>query len=434
MGKLDIARLDKLLSRMLRKRDNSSLAARERAGLANDYQKLLTVMPQEDRQVVGYAWNRGGAQAAVAKESIADQDLEVLCSLLEKGYVLTAEAFFISRAECLIALSLPKIAESTPSIKSASHWIRQGAIDKKAALAEIGHRPWYYMDTAWLDWYVKQAPVANLDHIIDPIFAAGARPAHLATQVELLSTLLSRDKRFVLVSRVAQATNGDIEKCKLLVQASHMAPQAAQAVAVAIAKQIVSGSERGAFLDAIAELVRSSDTELSAFASLVGSHISSACGLITSGNMDTRQDVVDSLVNLGADILKTGMAYQRKRLWITLPAHMLSDKLLARGGQVSELAAMEIALVLRQIDREGNTDVRTALWSAAFNLGIREIGSGGLSVRFDPRLHEDLCGGLLPGDRAVVIWPGWATEDSVLLRAAVEKEGKSRSEKAHNRD
>lgn len=56
----------------------------------------------------------------------------------------------------------------------------------------------------------------------------------------------------------------------------------------------------------------------------------------------------------------------------------------------------------------------------AANLGLERIGASEDQVRFDPLVHEDTVGGILPGDRAVIIRPGWKLGDRIILRATVD--------------
>ena len=53
----------------------------------------------------------------------------------------------------------------------------------------------------------------------------------------------------------------------------------------------------------------------------------------------------------------------------------------------------------------------------AFNLGLRPIGVAGQETKFDPKRHEDTCGGLFRDDGAVVVKPGWDLSGEVIARA-----------------
>lgn len=56
----------------------------------------------------------------------------------------------------------------------------------------------------------------------------------------------------------------------------------------------------------------------------------------------------------------------------------------------------------------------------AANLGLKYFGKKDEEVKFDPVVHEDTVGGMLPGDRALVVRSGWMLGDQVVLRATVD--------------
>jgi len=82
-----------------------------------------------------------------------------------------------------------------------------------------------------------------------------------------------------------------------------------------------------------------------------------------------------------------------------------------------EQANLIAAGIERLRENSGAVGVIEAL---ALNLGLEQIGSPEDQVRFDPLIHEDTVGGILPGDRTSVIRPGWKLGESVILRATVD--------------
>lgn len=60
----------------------------------------------------------------------------------------------------------------------------------------------------------------------------------------------------------------------------------------------------------------------------------------------------------------------------------------------------------------------------AHNLGLTEIGVEHLIVSYRPLEHEDTVGGMLPGDEATILRPGWKHKDTVLIRAKVKPSSK----------
>lgn len=69
----------------------------------------------------------------------------------------------------------------------------------------------------------------------------------------------------------------------------------------------------------------------------------------------------------------------------------------------------------------------TGLTMLAKNCGLSAFETPAESVTFDSAKHLDVKGGLLPGDQAVIVDPGWTFEDTILIRAnakgACDKEG-----------
>jgi len=55
-----------------------------------------------------------------------------------------------------------------------------------------------------------------------------------------------------------------------------------------------------------------------------------------------------------------------------------------------------------------------------YNLGLRPVSTVGETVVFDPRWHEDIIGGLLPGSSAQVTHSGWKYQDVPLIRTKVQ--------------
>lgn len=80
-------------------------------------------------------------------------------------------------------------------------------------------------------------------------------------------------------------------------------------------------------------------------------------------------------------------------------------------------AKLLAAAVERLRENPGAIGVVEAL---AANLGLESVGASDGEVRFDPLVHEDMVGGMLPGDRAVIRRPGWKLGDYLILRATVD--------------
>lgn len=65
-------------------------------------------------------------------------------------------------------------------------------------------------------------------------------------------------------------------------------------------------------------------------------------------------------------------------------------------------------------------DAKEILAVAARNLGLLPIGKKGEKVRFSPIRHQDIEGGMLPGDPGQIEEGGWSHQDDVIVRAKVK--------------
>ena len=81
--------------------------------------------------------------------------------------------------------------------------------------------------------------------------------------------------------------------------------------------------------------------------------------------------------------------------------------------------ARHVAQGLRAL--ESNPNSSEVFRAVAKNLGLVEIDNRGETVDYDPLRHEDLAGGVLPGDAVTVICTGWSFDNSIVLKAQVRK-------------
>ncbi len=78
-------------------------------------------------------------------------------------------------------------------------------------------------------------------------------------------------------------------------------------------------------------------------------------------------------------------------------------------------------------------DPVTILEALAMNLGLVQFEKPKARVMFDPLLHEDTIGGMLPGDKAIIIIPGWMHEGKVVRRATVKLPPEPRKYSSHEK-
>lgn len=92
---------------------------------------------------------------------------------------------------------------------------------------------------------------------------------------------------------------------------------------------------------------------------------------------------------------------------------MKSDENITKEG--AQILVLAFEMLYRDLSPK---DVLTA---TAKNLGLTQLGKKGEPVVYAPRNHEDLDGGMLPGDNAVIEESGWLFGKDLIARAKVRK-------------
>src|SRR6266540_3149639 len=80
-------------------------------------------------------------------------------------------------------------------------------------------------------------------------------------------------------------------------------------------------------------------------------------------------------------------------------------------------AARILKIAFEETERGANA--LEVLEATAFNLGLRQIGEPNSIVAYDPHVHEDITGGLHPGDSVKVLRKGWSLDNAPIIRAKV---------------
>jgi hypothetical protein len=231
--------------------------------------------------------------------------------------------------------------------------------------------------------------------------------------------ILKRDKKGAVAEKVAQDAMCNAERARSLVSAcvagGVIAEPYARAMGTMLAKQGDAESV-GAVVDALDGLLQERDIALTRGVSLFAGHMLTTWRLVA--NDEAVAATEEKLLGFAASLLLGAQANERNDLWVACTSGTIADKVLAERGKVSPQGALQVALALRSAETDASP--ADALWSAAFNLGLRDVEKAGAICVFDPRLHEDTRGGLLRGDSARVTKCGWQFTGQILVRAQVE--------------
>jgi hypothetical protein len=412
---------DKRLGRLIRscaKNDRTSKVSRK---LQADATTAIQDASQRERDTLSRAFAVVRDHRDDVNRLSAPEYVTLLTELLNLGFPESAAAFFAACVGAIAKVDFKLFRTAVPSASCVDLWLKQSKTPKKVLLRTISDSPDEYYQTAWCDWFLKKAPVKTVLPFAAYAVQGRSRPAYLPAASELLVIILSRDRKSVLTDLVLKETSFDPGRTKLLVAACACIPWAGMNYARSLGLTLTT--EEGArnvrpLVGAFDELLHSPDESLSRFVAQFVAHVATTFRLAAAPHIQTLAGVEDVLRRVGIGLLLSMQGDSNRDLWFASTTHAVAKEVLAGKGKVSPQGAMEVALALRAAQTDAGAS--EALWSAAFNLGIREIGKRDSNEQFDPTLHEDIRGGLLRGDNARVVRCGWRLGDVVLLRAHVE--------------
>ena len=91
------------------------------------------------------------------------------------------------------------------------------------------------------------------------------------------------------------------------------------------------------------------------------------------------------------------------------------------NAHVTKEGAYHLSLAFEMVSH--GLTAKDVLTATAQNLGLTPLSRKGEAILFNPRNHQDLDGGMLPGDDAVIEEPGWLLGKELIARAKVRRGG-----------
>jgi hypothetical protein len=296
-------------------------------------------------------------------------------------------------------------------------WVQAAALDRKSLLSRVLKEPGRYYDSVLIEWAVKLTPAARLLPVARLALPEPDRPAHLPGSRDVLAAIVAKDRQATL-ARPLLAEAGESEAAlNTLLRAIGKTRASwepwSRAVGLAAARS-AAGFE-SPVVRSVTAMMGAGDDDLAAFASLFAAHVATTVATTAPGRGRTDSPVPARALIAGASV--SSRARGDDAIWLAGPVKLVAEVVSQGNANVTPQGARQLAQGLRALS--SNPDCRAVFVAVAENLGLSPIGDPGVEVVFDPRLHQDLTGGILPGARVTVADAGWSFGDDVVLRATV---------------
>lgn len=419
---MDAQKYDKAASKTLRSLAKKDIKPDVVRKLREDFNRSVLSAPERESQALLNSFDLIRDYWHASSRLTPSQYVQAISDTLSLGLPESAAILCTVCIDSLTRASFEDIAAILPTPACIDLWIKQSKAQKKLILKSLHSSPDKYYATACCDWFLKKAPVKQLQSFAERALQTAKRPNYLPSPSKVLAVILTRDRKFLLTKPLVMSAVLDAGQTRLLLIACSHLPNAAEPYARVFGQWLVSdeGSLRSmSLISTLEELLRDHDESLARFTAHFSAHVATTWSLSALSAAPNRALVEDALLRLGLKTLLTDQGGKPRDLWFASSTGTIAKSLATENGKISSHGAMEIALAMRATQTD--EDASDALWSAAFNLGIREIGKPSDIGPFDPLVQEDIKGGLLRSDPARVVRCGWKMGELILLRAQVER-------------
>lgn len=270
-------------------------------------------------------------------------------------------------------------------------------------------------------WFVENVPLESLLKTL-PLFQEAKTNQKKDGQRNLLRTALARDRSGAFLLRYVGEVATNAESLREMAETIRTDPKTLDKV-LGLLPQVLLGDEDGR----LGEMVPMLFNDLP---SSGGPHRSTGCGKVISlfgellkdparssgkdAALDGLAALFDALEAQNSTVTDEGEA----PFWVVRKTVRMKP---VEPESAPSLNYEQAKLIGGTIERlRGHPNAIGVIEAMAANLGLEYFGKKDEEVKFDPVVHEDTVGGMLPGDRALVVRSGWMLGDQVILRATVD--------------
>lgn len=356
------------------------------------------------------------------KASVPGGGTAMIERLCKQGMRQSAEILFIHFLPELKTGELRHVVSLAPTVRALAALCKAIPAAKRELETIALNEPTSTLESPIADWFLKNAKLDKSDALFSIALRTKDRPLGLPTPEELVRVGVKRDKKAALFRLVVSTLSDDnAAQCRFARVVLHT-PEAAVLYAEAIRSQkLLKAHEPGVitFIRALASAaITESQTrpEIRRTASLALIRLVSGALILHPPDKPQPSFVHKALLALEDLELAADSEKLRALTWVAHPLKQNAPQ--SHSSLVSPEAAKVLKVAFDNVDQD--TAALPLLESIAFNLGMAQLGTAGERVQYDPLLHEDTIGGLLPGDQVEVIRKGWSLHGRPVVKARVK--------------
>ena len=383
------------------------------------YQDLRSrIIDQQLGTILDRLWNTLCAppteRTLVSRSEVTEQAIY----LTEKGMHEISDILFTLHVRAFPAESLEDVLNTTSSAEALSTWVDSSETDPKALSAHLQASPDSTFQRAGMDWLLKHERPSQLGPFVALLLGNNPRPQHIPQPADLLMELLAKDAQGTwldaVLALVANRTPAEVV-ATLILHSSPALDSVLKNLPSRLEKPNVSTAARAVAEAVFEHLPESKGPERQSGCAQMARLVSDILLLPALG--DQSKELLARLTSISRKLRATASTDDLRRATWVMEHLDEGDVPDTNGVGVNHYGARQLIQALRQLQRGVPQD--TVFEALAKNVGLTPIGEPYAHSIYDPKIHEDSVGGLLPGKQVVCIARGWRFNDDIVMRAKV---------------
>ena len=341
-----------------------------------------------------------------------------LTELVSARMLCAAEYVFLKHATLLADLDMAGALRVAATPKCFQAWIQQGSNHQARldeAIEHVRSAPIEAGQSVLAWWFFSLAPSAKLISGIPALLELDQSRSYVGNGL-MLAAAFGRDKDGIFSAGLISKAGSEARTLENLTASIlsdgeafdhflRLFPRIAESITLELAKSVPS-------------LLFSSIKHETASGRRHGCSqiLRLAAGLMDLPHGENADAILSELDRLCFSMENVTSVSSEKR--DTCGIRYLGHQRTSHGSRIGDEGADLVALAVDKIHRGDNPLL--VMEATAFNLGLRSFGAEGAVVVYDPIIHHDIRGGLMPGDSIKVVRKGWKLGERIVERAKVD--------------
>jgi hypothetical protein len=390
--------------------------------LSNEFHKTLERVVNEDlRRTLETLFSKVVSQANETTQPEVTEALRLLRTLLERGFRETPSVAFLTWLDLFSGLRLDEVLSVAPNTICFSRWLKKAKVPAQEIQRQLAEQSDRAYATTGADWLLEHSKPEMSLPVVERFFSRQPRPEYLLPWNEALAAAIKMDKRGELLAAIFRQPPTSQEQVHTLSEVVRSNRDLFKTVCdllPAILARKDSTDTAVGFVRCLFDGVVTSEGSDREFATAMVARLGT--GILLADRRTSNSDEVLALIRKITRQLRnlTKGETEQSKTWVFESLHE-EDRPSDGKLCVNLQGARYVALAFEKAGQ--GFDAKDILAMTARNLGLSPIGKKGETTSYDPLRHDDIEGGLLPGEAVLIEQEGWAIESETVARAKVRK-------------